>query len=278
MRIESFFLSAAQKLEKFFPNLNRDLKTAKMNESPENYLSTCLKKAFKLSIPSASSIIMAGIITSVRRTIMVGIVSLPVLFVLGFLTFAKYPKIKTNRRTRSLEKDLPYALRDILIEIKSGIPLYDAMRTVTDGYGEASEEFQLIIKDIDGGKSMVEAIEESIIRNPSEQYRRAMWQLNNSIKSGTDISVTLDSVVDSIIEDQKLMIKKYGKELNPYILVYLLIAVVGPSLGITALIVMSSFTGISVDRNFYLAVLGLLLVMQVMFLNLIKTRRPEIKT
>jgi len=125
---------------------------------------------------------------------------------------------------------------------------------------------------------MVEAIEDSIVRNPSEQYRRAMWQLNNSLKSGTDISVTLESVVDSIIEDQKLMIKKYGKELNPYILVYLLMAVVGPSLGITMLIVMSSFTGIAVDRNFYLAILGLLIIMQIMFLNLIKTRRPEIKT
>ena len=278
MRLDSFFLSLGQKLEKFFPKLSRQLKTAKMDESPEEYLSKCLKRAFKLSVPSGVSLIAAGLITSARSTTMLGVASIPVLFVMGFLTFEKLPQIRTNRRTRKLEKDLPYALRDVLIEIKSGIPLYNALNTVSEGYGEASKEIQLIIKDIDGGKPMVEAIEDSIVRNPSEQYRRAMWQLNNSLKSGTDISVTLESVVDSIIEDQKLMIKKYGKELNPYILVYLLMAVVGPSLGITMLIVMSSFTGIAVDRNFYLAILGLLIIMQIMFLNLIKTRRPEIKT
>lgn len=277
MNLESFFLSLGQRLEYLFPKLGRQLNTAKMNQSPAEYLSESLKKALKLSIPSGSAIIAAGVITTAQQTILIGLASTPLLFVLGFLTFTKAPQIKTNKRTRKLEKDLPYALRDILIELKSGIPLYNAMRTVTEGYGEASEEFSLIIKDIDGGKSTVEAIEESIIRNPSEQYRRAMWQLNDSIKSGTDVSVTLESVVDSIIEDQKLMIKKYGKELNPYILVYLLIAVVGPSLGITALIVMSSFTGISVNRNFYLATLGLLVIMQIAFLNLIKSRRPEIK-
>ena len=277
MKLDSLFLSIAQRLEKFFPQLERDLRTARMDEDSSEYLSSCLKKAFKLSVPSAASLIAAGVITNVQSTLNIGIASLPLLFFMGFLTFAKYPQIKTNKRTRKLEKDLPYALRDVLIEIKSGIPLYNAMRTVTEGYGEASEEFSIIVKDIDGGKSTVKAIEESIVRNPSEQYRRAMWQLNDSIKSGTDVSRTLDSVVDSIIKDQKLTIKKYGKELNPYILVYLLIAVVGPSLGITGLIVMSSFTGISINRNFYIATLLILIVAQIFFLNLIKSRRPEIK-
>lgn len=278
MDLDYFFLSLAQRLETLFPKTERELKTARMNQSKDEYLAECLKRSFKISFPSSTSIIAAGIITDVPQTVNIGLVSLPILFATSFLTFSKLPKIKTNRRTRELEKDLPYALRDILIEIKSGISLYNAMKTVTEGYGEASEEFKIIIRDINGGKSTIEAIEESIVRNPSEQYRRAMWQINNSLKSGTDISVTLESVVDSIIEDQKLMIKKYAKELNPYILVYLLVAVVGPSLGITALIVMSSFTGIQVDVTFYLATLVFLTVAQISFLNLIKTRRPEIKT
>jgi len=257
--------------------MERELRTARMTESPEEYLATCFKRAFKLGVPSSVSLITAGIITEIPATTKIGIISLPVLTFMGFLTFTKMPKIKTNKRTRKLEKDLPYALRDMLIEIKSGIPLYSAMRTVTNGYGEASEEFELIVKDVDGGKSMVKAIEHSIVRNPSEQYRRAMWQINNSIKSGTDVSITLESVVDSIIKDQKLRIKKYGKELNPYILVYLLIAVVGPSLGITGLIVISSFTGTSVTTNVYVGVLFGLTIMQIIFLNLIKSKRPEVK-
>lgn len=277
MRLEGLLLSLAQRTEKFFPQLERELRTARMEESTSEYLATCIRRTFKLSFPCAISLIAAGLITEAPTTTKIGVISFPVLSFMGFLTFAKLPKIKTNRRTRELEKDLPYALRDVLIEIKSGISLYEALRTVTEGYGEASEEFSLIVKDIDGGKSTVEALEESIVRNPSEQYRRAMWQLNNSIKSGTDVSITLESVVDSIIEEQKIQIEKYGKELNPYILVYLLIAVVGPSLGITGLIVISSFTGTSVTTELYIAVLFMLVVAQVFFLNLIKSKRPEVK-
>lgn len=277
MRVQNFLLAAAQRLEKLFPELDRELRSARMDETPSEYLAKCLKRAFKLSVPSSASLIASGIITGASTTTKIGAVSFPLLSIMGFLTFAKYPQIKTKRRTRELEKDLPYALRDILIEIKSGVPLYEAMRTVISGYGEASEEFKMIVKDVDGGKSMINAIEESIVRNPSEQYRRAMWQVNNSIKSGTDVEVTLESVVDSIVKDQKLKIEKYGQELNPYILVYLLLAVVGPSLGITMMIVMSSFTGMSIDRILYLGVLFALIVAQIFFLNLVKSKRPEVK-
>lgn len=277
MILEELFLYLGQRTEKFFPQIERQLRTARMDESPGEYLSKCIKKSLKLSVSASASLVAAGIITDVSSTINIGIASFPILMFMGFFTFANLPKIRTNKRTRQLEKDLPYALRDMLIEIQSGIPLYGAMKTVTDGYGEASKEFSIIVKDIDGGKSMVRAIEESIVRNPSEEYRRAMWQVNNSIKSGTDLSIALDSVVESIISDQKLRIKRYGKELNPYILVYLLIAVVGPSLGITGLIVMSSFTGTSVNQTIYMGVLFGLVVVQIFFLNLIKSKRPQVK-
>jgi flagellar protein FlaJ len=277
MNIENILLSSAQRLEKFFPQMERELKNARMEQSPSEYLSTCITRALKLSVPSSVSLIAAGLITDVSTTTKIGIASFPILAIMGFLTFAKLPKIRTNRRTRKLEKDLPYALRDVLIELESGIPLYNAMKTVTSGYGEASEEFKVIVREVDGGKSMIDAIEESIVRNPSEQYRRAMWQLNNSLKSGTDIATSLESIVDSILKDQKLKIKKYGQELNPYILVYLLIAVVGPSLGITGLIVISSFTGTSVGTTLYMGVLFGLIVTQLIFLNLVKSKRPEVK-
>lgn len=251
--------------------------TARIEQSPEEYLADSISKAAKIGLPTGLSLIFAGFNINNQQMMLIGVAAIPLLGFMAFLTFANYPKIKTNKRTRKLEKDLPYALRDMLIEVKSGIPLYDAMQTTTEGYGEASEEFKRITKDIDGGKSMVDALEESIVRNPSEEYRRAMWQLNNSIKSGTDISVALDSIVESIIKKQKLQIKKYGKELNPYILIYLLIAVIGPSLGITGLIVISSFTGTKVGTTTYLGILGALIVSQLFFLNLIQSKRPEVK-
>ena len=274
---EDIFLSLGQRASALFPKMERELKTARMDISPEEHLADSIYKAFKMGFPAGLSLIFVGLYLNQPATTKIGILSLPVITGMSFFTFANLPKIKTRRRTRELEKDLPYALRDILIQIESGIPLYNAMKTTIEGYGEASEEFEIIVKDIDGGKAMVKALEESIVRNPSEQYRRAMWQLTNSIKSGTDVSVTLGAIVESIIEDQKIKIKKYGKELNPYILVYLLIAIISPSLGITGLIVLSSFTGTSVGLNIYIGILFGLIVAQVFFLNLVRSKRPEVK-
>ena len=141
---EKLLLPLAQKSEKVVPQIERDLMTARIDQEPEEYLSEAISKSFKVGIPSSLSLIFAGYNISNQAMILIGIAALPLLTIMAFLTFANYPKIQTNKRTRKLEKDLPYALRDMLIEVKSGIPLYDAMNTVTDGYGEASEEFQRI--------------------------------------------------------------------------------------------------------------------------------------
>jgi flagellar protein FlaJ len=202
----------------------------------------------------------------------------PLLFIIGFFTVANYPKVKAKRISRELEKDLPYALRHMLIEVRSGISLYEAMVSVSHDYGEASEEFNRIVKDINGGKPQIKALEDSIVRNPSTMYRRAMWQMINALKSGTDVTSTLETLVDSMVKQQKLQVKRYGKELNPYVLMYLMIAVIVPSLGVTFMIVLSTFTGMGLSNFMFFQILGGLILFQIFFLNFVKSKRPEVKT
>lgn len=278
MIARNFFYYLGGRVHKFFPKLERQLKTANMDKNPEEYLAESIFKSLKITIPVSLGLYVMGMNLSRPGLQLIGILSFPALIVMSTITFAGLPSIKTDRRTDKLEKDLPYALRDILIQIDSGIPLNQAMKTVTEGYGETSNEMERIVKDVDGGKAMVEALEDSIIRNPSESYRRAMWQLTNSMRSGTDISKTLSSVVDAIIKEQKITIQEYGESLNPFILVYLLLAIVGPALGITGLIVMASFTGTVVDIQLYTGILFGLVVVQIFFLNLIKSKRPEVRS
>jgi len=235
-------------------------------------------RGIQLGALMSSSIFVFGYSTG-QKTLMTGsIAGFPLLFIFAFFTFANYPKIKAKRLSRELEKDLPYALRHMLIEVRSGISLYEAMVSVSEDYGEASKEFQRIVKDINGGKPQVKALEDSIIRNPSTQYRRAMWQMINALKSGTDVSSTLETLVDSMVKQQKLKVKRYGKELNPYVLMYLMIAVIVPSLGVTFLIVLSTFTSMGLGQFLFFQILGGLIVFQIFFLNFVKSKRPEVKT
>ncbi len=271
-------LPLAAKTRKLVPNIQRDLTRAQIEADSDIFLGSAILRGIQVGLIISAALVALGLHTGNSSLLIGGAASFPILTVLGFFTFVNYPKVKAKKRSRRLEKDLPYALRHMLIEVNSGISLYEAMVSVSEDYGAASEEFNRIVKDINGGKPQVEALEGSIVRNPSQQYRRAMWQMINALKSGTDISNTLESLVESMVKQQKLKIKRYGKELNPYVLVYLMIAVIVPSLGVTFLIVLSTFTGVGLNEFTFYQILGGLVLFQVFFLNFVKSKRPEVKT
>lgn len=272
-----YFLPVAEQLQPVVPTLEDDLKGARMDVDPETYLASAMVRALQVGFSVAASVGAAGYFMNQELFMKASVAGFPVLYILLFLTFAYNPRVKSNRISRQLEKNLPFALRHMLIEVKSGISLYEAMVAVSYDYGEASEEFNRIVSDIQGGKSQIEALEESVKRNPSIMYRRAVWQMINAMKSGADITQTLESLVDSMIEQQKLEVEKYGEDLNPFILMFLMMAVIFPSLGVTLIIVLSSFTGFVLDRFIFLVILGGLGLFQLFFLNIVKTKRPEVK-
>jgi flagellar protein FlaJ len=249
-----------------------------MDANPDVFLASAIARGLQISFVLTVSLGFLGHSLNNSKIIMGALAGFPLIFLFGFFTFANYPKIRAKKISRELDKNLPYALRHMLIEVRSGISLYEAMVSVSEDYGEASEEFDRIVRDINGGKPQVKALEDSIVRNPSTQYRRAMWQMINALKSGTDISSTLETLVDSMVKQQKIKVKRYGEELNPYILMYLMIAVIVPSLGVTFMIVLSTFTGMGLDKFMFFQILGGLILFQIFFLNFVKSKRPEVKT
>lgn len=189
-----------------------------------------------------------------------------------------HPKTKVQQRKRAAEKDLLFSLRHLLIEVKSGITLFDAMRGVAKGkYGLVSDEFRKTIADIEGGIPQIEALNRLAMRIVSLEFRRAIWQLISAMKSGADIGGTLDSIVHNLAQSEKIKIRKYGQELNPFAMMYMLFAVILPSLGITFLIIFSSFGTIFMPIYVILGIVTVAVVgFQVFFINFIRTRRPEV--
>ena len=275
-KAEQFFLPAAEKLKLLFPNLERDLIQAQMDDDPVPFLSNALFKAISTSSMLAFALFFIGSYTGNSQVATIGALLWPIFFGFLFFTNAKLPEIRSKKRVRKLEKELPYALRHVLIEVRAGIPLYQAMVSVSEGYGEASKEFKHIVKEVNGGVPQIKALENAIVRNPSMQFRRSLWQMINALKSGADVATSLEALVDSITQQQVLAVRKYGKELNPYTMMYMLIAVILPSLGVTFLMILSSFTDISVSDFMFYGILIGLTFFQLIFLNFVKTKRPEV--
>lgn len=277
-RIKERLLPVAGGLIQFFPNLQRDLIQAEMDDREDvEYLAESIAQSLSLTVMIVVAVVSIAVIFENYMFLQYLPLIAPVALIFGTFTFSKRPAVQAKKRTRELEKELPYALRHILIEVDAGISLYQAMVSVSDGYGEASNEFQKIVNEINAGTSEVTALENAILRNPSQEYRRALWQIINALKSGTDVSTTLENLVDSIMEKQILSVEEYGKELNPYTLMYMMVAVIMPSLGVTFIMILSTFTGMSLGNNIFYGILIGLVLFQLMFINLVKSKRPAVK-
>lgn len=266
---------ASQSLARLAPGLKRDLYQSEIDIHPIEYVGIALFTSIFYSIVMGSVVMLSSIIfmnTFDPIGILVGVL----FFFISFYFIIFYPKIILKKRVRLLEKNLLFALRHMLIEVKSGIPLFDSMVGVSTGYEELSEEFMKIVKNIHAGKSQVDSLNEASERNPSLYFRRALWQIVNAIKAGSDIANTLEVITSDLSDKQINEVKSYGQELNPWTMMYMIVAVIAPSLGVTFLIILSSFSGIMIpDMIFPVILLGLFLF-QVFFIGFIKSKRPAI--
>jgi hypothetical protein len=98
------------------------------------------------------------------------------------------------------------------------------------------------------------------------------------MKSGSDMARVINEVIISISEEQVLQIQRYGSQLSPMAMFYMLVAVILPSLGMTFLIILSSFIALSGGalKIVFWGLFGLVLFFQFMFLGIIRSRRPNL--
>ncbi|MFH1402657.1 MAG: type II secretion system F family protein [Candidatus Altiarchaeota archaeon] len=200
----------------------------------------------------------------------------------GFVIFfylTMYPKSIVSKRNKYIERNLLFALRSLLVQIRSGVPIFNAMASIALGnYGPISEEFRNVVEKVNAGQPMVDSLESLALRNPSIYFRRALWQLVNSLKSGSDVGENLEEVIRSLSKEQLVEIGRYKSVLNPIAMMYMMVAVIIPSLGITMLIILSSFPGMEMigkESTFWMLLAGIL-VLQFIFLGLIKSKRPNL--
>ncbi|MEA2036371.1 MAG: type II secretion system F family protein [Nanoarchaeota archaeon] len=190
-----------------------------------------------------------------------------------------YPKISTNRKVREIEKNLLAALQNILVQLNSGVPLFDILVNISKGgYGGVSKEFSKVVKAINAGKPQIETLENMAAINPSLFFRRAIWQLVNGMKSGANMSNVINEIINLLSEEQILQIQRYGSRLNPLAMFYMLMVVIVPSLGMTSLIILASFISLSefATKFMFWGLYGFVIFFQIMFMGIIKSKRPNL--
>ena len=267
------------RLTKIFPSLSIKLNQADMDIQPREYLSIAFFALwFWTTITFSSFFILFLLVTLPENFIfLMTIVPLTIGFI-AFMYVILYPDLIISKKSRDLDKNLLFALRHLQIQVKSGIPLFDSLVSISQGkYGLISDEFKNCVKKISTGEPEINTLEELVFRNPSLFFRRVIWQISNAIRTGADLGNTLDAIVDNLSNEQKVAIRRYGSQLNPLSMMYMMTAVIMPSLGITFLILLSTFSGLAVSEFLFWFILCILIVFQFSFVGIVKSRRPTIE-
>lgn len=260
-------------LTAFFPRLHEDLIQAELDMTPRDYLAVAMSVAILngLAISLASSI-LGLIVKTDFFLISVGLLVLIGLASFGTVVF--YPKLILMRRRKLQENHLIPAVRQLLIELRSGVPLFNAMTSVSTGYGEVSVTFRKIVNRINGGSSELDALSEASRETPSLQFRKVLWQIQNALKVGSDVGDSLETLLDELMREKIDEIHRYGQELSPWTMLYMMAAVVLPSLGVTMIIVISSFMSVQIPSIVLPMVLVFVCGFQIFFMSFVSSRRP----
>ncbi len=277
-RVSRRFLGVGESLSHMFPGLGFNLEQSGLDFDAREWMALAFFTAIFYFSVLSGPLALLTLVARIEPVKALGI-SFLVGFVIGFVSLiylAMYPRLMVTKKVNQMERFLPHGLHHLLIEVRSGVPLYNSLVSIAQSnYGMLSHEFRRAVNEINTGKSEIAALEMLARENPSLYFRRVIWQLVNALKSGADIGQTIKQIVDSLGEEQMIAIKKYGAQLNPLSLMYMIFCVIFPTLGITFLLVISSFIGIGIDIQYLLiGILVFLMMFQFMLIGLIKSRRP----
>jgi len=261
-----------------FPDLKKKLMLANMTQTPIECLEKAVTSAIYLSL---AFVILTGVVflamnppTSLLWLIPLAIVYYLILFY--YMMF--YPDAAVARRQKELDYEVVFAGRQIVIAIKSGMPLFDAIVSATSGYGEVSKEMSKISDKVVLGIPITQAMREEAQSNPSKYFVRVLMQIANSLSSGADVGSALEVVLEQISKEQMIALKEYSQKLTPIVMFFMVFGIIVPSLGVVlATVVFAAISGgaLGLTSAILIPVFFMIAIIQFLFLGMVESSRPK---
>lgn len=201
-----------------------------------------------------------------------------ILILMAYFYILKYPKIQTQKSYSDLNQELPYALRHIGVELKSGKGLHDSLITIKNSdYGSLSDEFNRVLEEVKYGKSTEDSLLEMSHRVDSEGLSRTIQQIIGTLRVGGNLASSLEIIAKDITFDMHIKLKEYSQKLNSFILIYTFIAILIPVVTLIMLMASTTVMGDIVPGNMVLMLYSLFFPMLVIFMGIfMKRMEPKI--
>ena len=256
---------------KRFPYLRMNLAQAGMNIKAEDFVKKKLIDSLIVSV--TLTITLFFFLLKTGTSLWFTLLAFPIVYAGIFFFFINTPKAVAMRKVRDIDHEIAYAGRFLLIEVSAGVPLFDAIKNVADNFEFIGKHFKDIVKRVEIGKPLEQALNEVMELTPSDNFRKLLFSIVNSLKTGADVSQSIEGIVEQISREKIIRLKDYGKKLNPIVMFYLIIAVIAPSLGVAITTLLSSFLGLSLSLTSLLGISFFIGVLQLTFITILDNLR-----
>ncbi len=257
-------------LASYLPQLRTTLRLARMADTPEYYLKKTLNVGMILAF--ALTMVVFGFTKSPAA-----LLAFPIIFLLGSAYAYRYAEYRVAKEAKLIDQELVYATRYLLIQLESGIPLYSTFENLARNYEHVGKYFAEINEKMNLGTPLQDALNEAVENSPSDNLRKVLWQILNSLRVGSEVTTAIQGVLEQVVREQKIAVVEYGRKLNPMAMMYMMAAIIVPSLGVAMLVVLATFIGLELSLTVLLVLAGLLLFIQFMFLAVIRSQRPAVE-
>nr|MBA4405526.1 hypothetical protein [Nanoarchaeum sp.] len=257
--------------------LDISLEQSDIKLKSKEYVSMCVTATVFFFV--VFSILASLMLLKYNTSPIIGLIIIALISLFIFSQQLIYPKLKASKRIKNIERNLIPALQNMLVQLNSGVPLFNVLAIISDAdYGGVSEQFKFAVRRINAGEQQARVLEDLAKNNPSIHFRRTMWQIINGMKTGSNMSDVIKLSIENLSEEQLIEIQKYGSQLNPLAMFYMIIAVIIPSLGATFIMVISSFLNLTsgATKLIFWGLLVAVFFFQLMFIGILKTRRPNL--
>ena len=199
------------------------------------------------------------------------------LLLIAFTVFY-YPKIKRQNAYSSFSKELPYALRQLATELRSGKSLFDSLDSIVKSdYGVLSLEFSRVLEEIKYGESTETAFLNLEKRVNSKALSRVIYEILTSLRIGANLSGSLSIIAEDVNFDMRMKLKEYSEKLNAFIMIYTFLAILAPVIILTMLLAASVVIGDLVPSDLILILYSVFFPMIIVFLGVtIKKLEPKV--
>ncbi|MDP2750866.1 MAG: type II secretion system F family protein [Nanoarchaeota archaeon] len=139
-------------------------------------------------------------------------------------------RYRIDKRTETIEEELPDVLSLISANIKSGMTIEDAMMSSSRGKSLLKNELRNVGKEIMLGKETGIALKESAARFKSEKFEKTAGLISSGIKSGGSLAELLDQISRNL-RNEEIMEKKINQTVLMYaIFIFTAFGLVAPVL------------------------------------------------